>query len=386
MNRRYFIQAAISLAGALAARRLFGGSPAAAFPSAPARADWWQPLGLPQGVALEWRYLAGRITRPEADFGFVCSLVDYKLTEDGQPRKELIVMRQELPSGAHTTHTYRGTLGYDAASLTYSFETNEQGASASATWQLDAENQVYRLSVATPELALASIELRPEGGFLPEGGDGAISIGALGGAQVDSDYYADWLGVFESGVAVGAARLDMQTVKPRGLPSGELLLAHSWFCVAAEQGGQPLWLTAWRIETDTTLHWNITVARGGTDWSVTATDETSAAAHPLAVEILEWQAIPNTSPPQRTGSRWRITAGQRTPGDLLDIEVAVPPGQFIRGARVISLAPEVLMQEALSLSASGSLGGQPLVEARFVVGESTYSERLPQIYVPIVRT
>ena len=73
MDRRYFIHtAAALLAGALAGRRLFGGSPAAAAIEL-ARADWWRPLGIP--VVLEWRYLAGRITRADADFGFVCSLV-----------------------------------------------------------------------------------------------------------------------------------------------------------------------------------------------------------------------------------------------------------------------------------------------------------------------
>ena len=261
------------------------------------------------------------------------------MTQDGQPRKELIVMRQELPSGAHATRTYRGTLSYDAATLTYSFVTTEAGASASATWRFDAASQSYQLSVATPELSLATLELRPEGGFLPEGGDGTVSVGNLGGAQVDSDYYADWLRVLEGGAPVGYARFDIQTIRPRSAPTSAIVVAHHWFCVAAEQAGQPVWITAWRIDTDATTNWNVTVARGsGAGWATTATSDESGAAYPLAVEILEWQTIPELNPPKRTGSRWRITAGQQASGDLIDMEISVPPGQFIRDAKPVGLA------------------------------------------------
>jgi hypothetical protein len=381
MNRRTFLLASAALLGS----SIIGGLPAARA-ATPTRETWWKPQRLQDGVVLEWRYLAGRITRATGeDFGFVCSLVDYKLVQNGQPRKELIVMRQELPSGNHATRTYRGTISYNEATATYSFVTTENDATASASWRFDSQTQKYLLSVATPELTLTEIELQPEGAFLPEGGDGEVTVGNLAGAEIRSDYFADWVRVVEGEQQVGYARFDIQTIRPQAAPNGTARLTHHWFCIAAEQAGQPVWVTAWRIDTPDApqqdrLNWNLTVARGtGANWATTAVN--GNAVQPLSVEILEWQPIPDTRPPKRTGSRWRVQAGQAQAGDLLDIELRVPPGQFILDARVLNLVPGVQMQEAVGLELSGTLNGQPLEALRFAVGESTYTEYA--LFVPL---
>lgn len=355
------------------------------------RLIWWDPAtpALPPDlVVLEWRYLSGRITADGEDFGFVLSLARYypPLSPDQFP-PQLLVTRQELAGdGGHVTRTYPSTPGYDIPSATYTY-TATGGAAASATWRLDEAAQRYELSVSSPELSLSGLTLEPVGALIAEGGTGDILTAQFGNVAVRSDYYADWVEIRREGETIGYGRLDMQTLKPSGVPSSTNF-AHHWFAVAAEVAGEPVWISAWRLESDVTT-WAVTIARGrGASWRVESfSEQTSGVAFPLEVTILDYQMqpMPADTPPRRTGRRWRISAGVAAPGDLLDLEIAVPPGQFITGARVAgSFAGATPMQEALTMEAAGTVGGAPLEGVQFAIAESTFHEPAPWVALPLL--
>ncbi|NTU79961.1 MAG: hypothetical protein HGA45_11245 [Chloroflexales bacterium] len=401
MRRRQFLglMAALAAAGAVwpAARRLA---------AAADRLTWWKPAtpssDIAHGnfVALEWRYLAGRITTDADDFGYVVSLADYNPPPlfSSPDFQELLVMRQGFTGAqAHATSTYRGALSYDSATATYSFVAEDDPA-VSVIWGLDTTAQRYRLTVTSPELALTDLLITPQGQLIAEGGDGAISSGNITVSGVPfeafSDYYADWAEVSSSGgTPLGLARLDMQTIKPvPGGSGGDF--SHHWFCLACTLAdGTAAWLSAWQIVSGASTVWGATLGSGrGATWAVTSWTETAfTGSQPLSVQILDWQSIPGTNPTRRTGRRWRIQQGQAAAGDTLDIEIAVPPGQFIKGAR-ISTASSIPMQEAVGPSASGSIGGKAITAIAFAAAESTYHEAEPdtipmrQTYLPSVVT
>ncbi len=393
MHRRQFLTLIGGLAGAaLFARSRFGAVPAT-YAQAIDRTIWWPPQGLAQGVAVEWRYLAGRYTRNGQDFGFVCSLVDYKEIRNpftGQilqaSRKELIVMREDFSGAAgHATRTYNGTLTYDAPTRTYSFTTPADPA-VTATWTLDSTAPAYNIALTSPELTLDDLTLRPVGDLIPEGGDGNITSGMIGGITVLADYYADWLTIEQGGAPVGLARLDMQTIRPQGIPTPEIVNSfdHHWFALAGTLSDcTPVWISAWQIISDENTVWDVTIARGsGATWSVVSyTEESSAVAAPLDLDLLAWQPQPTDAttpetPARRTGKRWRLSAGLNTPTDLIDLTLEVPPGQFIKSARIASTR-EAPMQEAAGAVASGTIGGIALSGVAFLLAESTYAELDP---------
>jgi hypothetical protein len=359
------------------------------------RTTKWKPSSQSL-LAVEWRYAAGRITDDSSDYGFVVALMDMKFPQQSQ---ELLVERRDLSdSDAFLTNSYTGTLSYDTTSATYTF--HAALSQASAAWQWDDGAQVYRLTITSPELSLANIVLRPQGDLIPEGGDGAIGVGQMSGLQVGSDYYADWTAVEIGSVPKGFARVDMQGLYPVfGLAGTSMVLAavgpaqaeadydHHWFAIAGQLAGAPVWISAWRIEQASGPLWDVTIARGsGTNWQVASMTEQSAAVAPLTVRPLAYQPLPTSAGPAlsgaSTGIRWRLSAGQTTPGDLIDLEIVVPPGQFPDGARLGLAAGLSWVEEAVGVAASGTVGGRPLSDARLVVAETTaefYPQRLPLV-------
>lgn len=380
MRRRQFF----GLAGALAAAGVLAPRAARLVHAAADRPTWWQPQNFDKGVVLEWRYLAGRVTAGSEDYGFVCSLVDYKAVPGQQTRRmELIVMRQDFVGAReHRTLTYEGTLAYDAATATYSF-TSTSTPAVTASWRLDSANGPYSFSVSSPELTLSELVLAPLGPLIAEGGDGDITSGNISVRGVPviaySDYYADWVELRAAGQPVGVARLDMQTIRPRLGGSGSGGFSHHWFALAGTlANGKPIWLSAWRIDSGGSSVWDLTVATGSSaanTWAVQSfTDETAGVTQPLTVGILEWQLQPSSgSAVRRTGQRWRLSLGSASVGDQLDLVLAVPAGQFIKSTRVGSTSSEP-MQEAIGTQASGLIGGVALQSVSFAIGESTFSE------------
>jgi hypothetical protein len=384
MRRRTFL----GLMGALAAAGAGASAARRSLAAAADRLTWWDPATLVfadgQFVALEWRYLAGRVAAGDDDFGFVVSLSDYNPFPgiSTTSRNELLVMRQQFGgAGAHATNTYPGTLSYDAGTTTYSFVATANPA-ITATWRLDAQMGRYTLSVASPELLLDNLLITPVGGLIPEGGAGVVSSGVfrLNNLVVDvaSDYYADWAVLSSGGGPVGVGRLDMQTLRPN-LSSGPAPtgFSHHWFAAAATLADDtPAWVSGWQIVTGPSAAWGVTVATGsGPGWDVSSvgSDSGFVGAQPLEVTILEFQPIPTLTPPQRTGRRWRLRAGQGAAGDLIDLELAVQPGQFIKGARV-SEATSITMQEAVGTGATGTVGGKVITTSSLAILESTYGE------------
>ncbi len=400
MRRRQFLglMAALAAAGAAA--------PAAIRPARaadPLRLGRWRPAANPSApasyVALEWRYLAGRITTASEDFGFVISLADYNPL-DLRPLpspinwnyQELLVMRQDFTgAGAHVTRTYRGGiagggLAYDEASATYSFVADDDPA-VTATWHFDEQAGAYSLSVATPELTLNNLLLTPVGQLIQEGGAATISSGELvvNGVPVtvSSEYYADWVALSEGGEPLGYARLDMQTLKPAlgegGGGSGDTDFSHHWFCLACTlEDDTPAWVSAWQIVSGDQPAWGVTIATGReAGWSVrSVTEQSFSGVQPLALQILEWQPVPATTPARRTGKRWRLFHGVSALGDALNLELSVPEGQFVQGARISTLT-EIAMQESAGVTASGTIGGRAIKSVAFVMAESTHTELEP---------
>ena len=356
------------------------------------RTSKWRPNSK-SNLVVEWRYLAGRIIDGAQDYGVIVALTDVKFPT---PAQELLVERQDLIGGtAPVSKAYTGSLTYDNGSATYTFQANQ--GQASATWQLDAASQVYHLSVATPELSLPNVVLRPRGDLIPEGGDGVIGVGQVLGFQIGSDYYADWASIEIGGQPRGVARIDMQGLYPllQGAAAGHLRdgpaqastdYDHHWFAVAGQAGGQPVYVSAWRIEAASGPFWDVTIARiSGAGWTVASTTEQSTAIQPLAVRELTWQPLPPSAGlgAMQAGAAWRITAGVRQPGDLIDLEIAVPPGQFASSARFGALGGLSWMEEAVGKQASGTVQGQPLSGVTLAVAESTAEFSVG--YLPLVR-
>jgi hypothetical protein len=390
MQRRQFLGLIGGFAGAaLIARSRLGALPAA-YAQAPDRTIWWppQPFDLIRRVVLEWRYLAGRYTNNGQDIGFVCSFVDYKEVRNPltnaiiqAARQELIVMREDFTGATgHATRTYRGTLAYSADLRTYNFVATED-PSVAATFRFDSASTSYALNLTSPELTLVDLTLRPAGDLIPEGGDGEITSGNFGNTTVLSNYYADWLTIEQGGAQVGLARLDMQTIRPQGIPESFAGFSHHWFALAGTLSDcTPVWISAWEIISGSQTVWTVTIARGvEASWNVVSyTEESTGFAAPLAVEILNWQPQPASStspgaPARRTGKRWRLSAGLNAANDLIDLTLAVPPGQFIEAIRVGS-STEAQMQEAAGAVAAGTVAGLALDQVTFLLAESTYAE------------
>jgi hypothetical protein len=395
MHRRTFLRL-LGAAGALGA----AGSAILPARAANDRLTWWDPaafnpdLAGGKFVALEWRYLAGRITAGDDDFGFVVSIADYNAYPGlpGQDRFELLVMRQAFTGNqAHATTTYRGTLSYDAATTSYSFVGDNPAIRAS--WRLDTAAQQYTLSVSTPELALSDLLISPIGDLIQEGGVPEITSGSftLNGLPMValSDYYADWVTLSLGGSPVGIGRFDMQTIRPRlALGAPPSFFSHHWFALAAIlEDDSATYVSGWQIVSGGGVAWAVTVAAGaGASWQASSigSDKGFGGAQPIDVQILAYQPIPNVAGQQQTGVRWRFQAGQAAPGDLLDLDLVVPPGQFIRNARV-SEAARTPMQEAVATGSAGRVGGKAITSTRLTVVESTYAEGALRLGLPKLR-
>jgi hypothetical protein len=391
MKRRTFLTI---IAGALA----WGAARKLPLPHAAAqtidRADKWKRSTDPS-LGVEWRYVAGRVVGDAEDFGFVVAVIDVRI----ESNYELLVERQDF-GGDRTfvTKSYTGTLAYDSASATYTFRDDQN--QLLTTWQWDEAAQVYRLSVTTPELQLQDMALRPQGTVIPEGGDGVIAISPIAGIQGVSDYYADWTAIEIGGATRGTARLDMQGIRlASGLarsagessPAATDFVDHHWFAIAGQSDGAPVWISAWRIEMQGGPLWDVTIARGSnttTTWHVSSFTEESAAVAPLAIEILSWQPIPPigsaTEPGTSTGAAWRLTAGRSQPGDLIDLTVAVPPGQFVATARAYTLVGQATGEEAVGTAAAGTIEGSVLSDVSLVVAETTAEFYL--LHLPLIRS
>ncbi len=369
---------------------------AATLPRSPAlaaidRMSKWKPSAQ-TFLAVEWRYVAGRIADDNSDYGFVVALTDMHFP---QQTHELLVERKNLRGDdAFVTNSYTGTLEYDPTSATYTFQAAL--SQVSAVWQWDDPAQLYWLTIMSPELTLVNIVLRPQGNLIPEGGEGTIGVGQLSGVQVGSDYYADWAVVEIADVPKGFARIDMQSLYPALTTLGvagthaapaqaEADYDHHWFAIAGQVDDQPVWISAWRIETANGPLWDVTIARSsGVNWQVASTTQQSTAVAPLMVYPLAYQPLPTSAGPAfsaaRTGTRWRLSAGVAKPADLIDLELAVPPGQFPDGARFGLAAGLSWVEEAVGITATGTVGGQALSNVTLAVAESTaefYVENLP---------
>jgi hypothetical protein len=335
---------------------------------------------------VQWRYVAGRA----GDFGFIVSLTDIHIPFQ-TPVQELLVERKDFSGAqAFAAGSYLGALAYDPASATYSFQGAQNGISA--TWQWDEAAGVYRLSVASPELTLSNVALRPQGEVIREAGDGTIGVGSVRGIAVDSDYHADWAAVEIDGTAQGVARVDMQGLYSPGFPlaaTGDDY-DHHWFAIAGQAGGHPVWVSCWRIESAGSVFWDVTVAKGGPNGytSVESFTEQNSLVEPLAVQPVELQPLPADAGAElagwQAGRRWRVTAGRQVAGDLLDLDISVAPGQFAKSARFGAAGGLAWMEEALgSTTASGTVAGQPLSNVRLVVAESTAEYEVA--FVPLAR-
>jgi hypothetical protein len=388
MKRRTFL----ALAGIAAAGTITGAPrPRFALAAPTDRTSKWQPNDK-QFLAVEWRYLAGRITNDQGDYGFIVALSDTKYPI-GTRTQELLVERQDF-SGDKTFRSkpYRGTLNYDPDTATYSFQDSQHQASAS--WQWDAGAGVYRLSVASPELSLQNLVLRPQGDLIPEGGDGTITIAPIQGLPVGSDYYADWVAVEVGGDVQGVARLDIQGLylslaQRRRAPAAAATTDydHHWFAVAGQVEDKPVWISAWRMEAQDGPRWDVTIARGPlAEWKAVSTTEQSGALFPLSVRPTAWQSLPDTAAAAasglRTGRAWHLSAGISKRGDLIDLEIAVPAGQFAGSARLGLIQGLDWMEEGVGTFATGTVEGKSLSGVSLAVAETTAEFALQQL--PIV--
>lgn len=382
-NRRRFLR----WAGATAVSALtFPLSPylAALAPQA-TRLEKWPPNS---STLVEWRYLAGRITTPSEDFGFILSASFIRLP--GGVRQELLVQRQNLAqdgtaAGAFAGKTYSGTLAYDAATASYLFV--DETAVSTLAWRWDEAQQQYTLSVATPELTLTDLVLRPVGALIAEGGDGQIPVGRAQGVAVVSNYDADWVTIWQNGAALGAGRLDMQGLRPdfpqqrpqRVVPGG---YDHSWFVVAGEWAdGTAVWLSTWRIEDPISgPYWVATVATGsGNRWQIVASLTEAHSPIPLQVTEIAWQPLPpSLASDQKAATGWRIIA----PNNTFDLTIHTPPGQYTLSPRGGDVLGQPFMVEAVGTKASGTVLGKELTAVHLAVAESThefYTTMLPLV-------
>ncbi|MFL5803471.1 MAG: hypothetical protein ACJ8CR_17230, partial [Roseiflexaceae bacterium] len=155
MKRRTFL----ALGGGLAAWPAVGVAlPPRQTIAAIDRLSKWRPSTRSM-LAVEWRYVAGRVADGAQDYGFIVALTDVKFPT---PAQELLVQRQDLTgSQVFAGKSYAGTLTYNSNSATYTFQADQ--SQVSAIWRLDQALQIYRLTVAAPELSLHDIVLRPQG-------------------------------------------------------------------------------------------------------------------------------------------------------------------------------------------------------------------------------
>ena len=371
MNRRDFL----ALSGSTLLWYLTNPIPAS-FPGAAPSSDrptTWPPTSNPLDL-VEWRYAAGRIVDGDQDFGFILSILNI----DAAPileAQQLLVERKNFVGGQEFVEkAYNGVRNYDVASRTYTFkdETDQQLAS----WQWDALNQVYRLTLTTPELTLTDLVLRPQGELIAEGGDGEIQAGRINGILIDSTYHADWVNIEMGGQTKGVARVDMQSLRRSNEPIiAPVEYGHHWFAVAADLAdGTPVWISAWRIEDVNGPFWTVTIATGSaTSWQIVTSLTEGNSAAPLEVEVLGWQflpevAVPSNGEPQGTGYKWRLTA----PNNALDLEITVPPGQFSgNGSPLSGFGGPSFLQEALGVVVTGTALGQSITSVKLAVAEST---------------
>ncbi len=393
LNRRRFLQAmGASLLTAVATQTIPHLS--ALNPQA-ARLEKWKPN---TSNLIEWRYLAGRLTDGEQDYGFILSAT-YIRNPFGSTQHELLVQRQDFAgSGAFVSNNYSGALSYDATSATYTFV--DETAVANVTWTLDETLQQYRLTVNTPELTLTNLVLQPQGDLIPEGGDGEINAGRAQGIPVVSNYDADWVVISQDSLEKGVGRLDMQGLRPNLLqnfnpvhgqdiqpveardvePGG---YDHDWFAVAAELvDGTAVWISAWRIEDDITgPYWTTTIATGsGQSWQIETSLTETSGLEPLHVTEQALQPLPPLTDAEhlRVGHVWRIQA----PNNVLDITVDTIPGQITTSPRHAALLGQEFMVEAVGTQVSGSVNGVAIASTKLAVVESTHE--FYTNYIPVV--
>lgn len=406
MDRRKFLKLA-GLASAWPLSAKFGPWPDINS-SAINRLEKWRP---DSSLRVEWRYAAGRITDGGQDFGFIISMSDIKIS--GVESQQFSVQRQNFTGNQEFVgKTYTGTLSYDSGSATYTFK--DEAAQTLATWQWDdnAAQQVYKLTVTTPELSLNNLVLRPKGSLIPEGGTGSIHVGQIAGILIDSDYHADWTGIEISGQEKGVARVDMQGLR-RAQSLSNLTTAfggwleqkaglgqppassegvktadttedydHHWFATAVELSDGPAWVSAWRIEDAQGPFWGLTIARySGTSWQVVlALTEKDSVVVPLEVNVLAWQELPaSAASPQSTGTAWKLTAGVNQANDVLNMQVSVPPGQFITNTKQTLGS---WLEEGVGLEVVGTILGNPISSTKMAAAETTAEFSLT--FLPIV--
>lgn len=397
MNRRTFLNLSGLAATNLLASRFVLGPRERGLGSN--RLNWWQPDSNPL-TQVEWRYTAGRIVDGEQDFGFIVSVSYIRIP--GSESQELLVQRQDFTGQqAFAGKIYTGTLSYEEESATYIFQ--DEAEQELARWQWDESEQQYGLQVTTAELTLSPMTLIPQGGLIAEGGDGDILVGHAAGFLVASDYHADWTAIEIEGEARGAARVDMQGLRPslattalarkvngrlrqwlhndEAVGGGDSEYDHHWFATAVElEDGTPAWVSAWRIEDSQGPFWALTIAQGsGASWQVNAfTEENSLDL--LQIRVLTWQDLPPGAADERqkTGQRWRLTNSNVD----VDLEIAVPPGQFTTSGRQGGLANLSWMLEGVGVEVSGTIFGKKVQSVKVAVAESTaefYLQFIPAI-------
>lgn len=344
------------------------------------RLAYWPP----SIAGVEWRYAAGRITDSNQDFGFVVSISDINVS--GARSQECLVQRQDF-TGSQTFagNRYTGALNYNDSTATYAFKLNPGPELVS--WQWDDAAGVYRLNVATPELTLVDVVLTPVGDLIPEGGDGDIRVGRLAGISLVSNYHADWTTIKVKGVEKGVARVDMQGLQSMASPTSAAAPSdydHNWFAIAAElSDGTPVWISAWKNEDIDGPFWCATVAlNSGAAWSASSVtnEDAGSIVAPLSITAIDWQSVPVAAGlPEGAGLSWHLTAGTTQPNDLIDIQLTMPPGQFILGD---SLTGNGWVLEGVGTQASGTVLGQPFSAVKLVVAES--SVELSLTFLPII--
>ncbi len=365
---------------------------------------------------VEWRFVAGRIVEGAQDFGFVISISSIRVP--GSTSQELFVQRQDFSNQQeYASQTYAGTLTYEPISATYTFqdETNQE----LITWQWDETAQVYHLTLTTAELTLTNLVLRPQGELIPEGGDGQILVGRFQGILIASDYHADWTEIEIDGQVKGTARLDIQGLRPsltsstarqksshwlkerdyssrtvqQEVPITKARSAnekndddydHHWFALAVElEDGSSAWISGWRIEDVGGPFWAVTIARGqGPSWEIALSLTEESGLDPLEVTTLAWQDIPpeivTAQNRSRVGRKWRLAL----PTETIDLEIAVPPGQFLANPPQSGLGGQLWMEEGVGLEATGTVLGKSISSVKVALAESTAEFYLN--FIPII--
>jgi hypothetical protein len=85
----------------------------------------------------------------------------------------------------------------------------------------------------------------------------------------------------------------------------------------------------------------------------------------------------------RTGSAWRLSAGIIAPGDLIDLEIAVPPGQFAVSARLGLIQGLDWVEEGVGTFATGTVQGKTISGVTLAVAETTAEFAIQQL--PLVQ-